>query len=130
MAEALWYEEYADSDLAGAVGMGIFRPMIVNRLMGKEPDTATAEKTFNEKLPTNFAWLEKEIGSKEFLAGDAFSIADISVATHFVNLAHAGYRPDAKAWPNLTRYLAAIHARPGFAACIAEETALLKKFGL
>lgn len=130
LGKALWYEEYADSDLAGAVGMGIFRPMIVNRLMGKEPDTATAEKTFHEKLPANFAWLEKEIGSKEFLAGDAFSIADISVATHFVNLAHAGYHPDAKAWPNLTRYLAAIHARPGFAACIAEETDLLKKFGL
>jgi glutathione S-transferase len=128
--KALWYEEYADSDLAGAVGMGVFRPMIVNRLMGKEADKATADKTFAEKLSGNFAWLEKEIGTKEFLAGHAFSIADISVATHFVNLAHAGYRPDAAAYPNLTRYLAAIHARPSFAACIEEEAGLLKKFGL
>ncbi|MBX3490386.1 glutathione S-transferase family protein [Parvibaculum sp.] len=128
--KALWYEEYTDSDLAGAVGMGVFRPMVVNRLMGKEPDKTTAEKTFTEKLQGNFAWLEKEIGAKAFLAGDAFSIADISVGTQFVNLAHAGYRPDAAAFPNLTRYLTAIHVRPGFAACIAEETALLKKFGL
>lgn len=128
--KALWYEEYADSELAGNIGMGTFRPMIVNRMMGKEPDRETAEKTFTEKLPRHFAYFDKKIGSKEFLAGNAFSIADISLATQFVNLAHAGFRPGAKDYPNLTRYLAAIHARPSFAACIEEETALLKKFGL
>lgn len=128
--KALWYEEYADSELAGNIGMGTFRPMIVNRMMGKEADRETADKTFNEKLPRFFAWLDKEIGTKDFLVGGAFGIADIAVGTQFVNLAHAGFRPDEKTWPNLTRYLAAIHARPGFAACIEEETALLKKFGL
>lgn len=128
--KALWYEEYADSELAGNIGMGTFRPMVVNRMMGKEPDRETAEKTIAEKLPRHFAYFDKEIGSKDFLAGGAFGIADISLATQFVNLAHAGFRPDAKDYPNLTRYLAAIHARPSFAACIEEETALLKKFGL
>lgn len=128
--QALWYEEYADSDIAGNVGMGTFRPMVVNRMMGKEADTATAEKTMNEKLPRNFAYLEKEIGAKTFLCGHTFGLADIAVATHFVNLAHAGFKPDAAAYPNLTRYLAAILARPSFAACIEEETALLKKFGI
>ncbi|MAM95643.1 glutathione S-transferase family protein [Parvibaculum sp.] len=128
--KALWYEEYADSDLAGNVGMGTFRPMVVNRLMGKEADREMAEKTIAEKLPRNFGWLEKEIGAKDFLVGDIFSIADISTATHFVNFAHAGFKPDEKAYPNLTRYLAGILARPSFAACIEEETALLKKAGL
>lgn len=128
--KALWYEEYADSDLAGNVGMGTFRPMIVNRMMGKEPDRETAEKAIAEKLPKNFGYFEKEIGSKAYLAGDAFSIADISLATHFVNFAHAGFHPDETKYPNLTRYLAGILARPSFAACIEEETALLKKFGL
>jgi glutathione S-transferase len=61
--------------------------------------------------------------------GGAFSIADISIATQFVNLAHAGYVPDAQKWSNLSRYLKAIHARPSFAACIAEERAVLSKFG-
>lgn len=128
--KALWYEEYADSDLAGNVGMGTFRPMVVNRMMGREADRETAEKTMAEKLPRNFDYFEKEIGSKTYLVADSFSIADISLATHFVNLAHAGFRPDEKAWPNLTRYLAGILARPSFAACIEEETALLGKFGL
>ena len=128
--KALWYEEYADSDLAGNVGMGTFRPMVVNRMMGREADRETAEKTMAEKLPRNFDYFEKEIGSKTYLVADSFSIADISLATHFVNLAHAGFRPDEKTWPNLTRYLAGILARPSFAACIEEETALLGKFGL
>lgn len=128
--QALWYEEYADSDVAGNIGMGVFRPLVVSRMMGKEPDTEAAGKTLSEKLPRNFAYLEKEIGSKTFLCGHTFGLADISVGTQFVNLAHAGHRPDAAAYPNLARYLAATLARPSFAACIEEETALLKKFGL
>jgi glutathione S-transferase len=124
---ALWFEEYGDSELAGHIGMGTFRPMVVNPLMGKEPDTATAEKTIAEKLPSYFAYLEHEVGAREFLAGDAFSIADISIATQFVNFAHGGFVPGADAYPNLMAYLARMHARPSFAACIAEETAMLDK---
>ncbi len=128
-ARALWFEEYADSELAGNVGMGVFRPVVVSKLMGKEPDRAAAEKTLTEKLPKYFDYLDKEIGGNAFLVGNAFSIADIAVATQFVNLAHAGYVPDEAKWPNLGRYLKPIHARPSFAACIAEEKDLLSKFG-
>ena len=129
-ARALWLEEYADSELASNVGMGMFRPMVVNKLMGKESDRATAEKTLTEKLPRYFAYLDKEIGTKEFLVDDNFSIADIAVATQFANLAHTGYSVDAKTYPNLVRYVKAIHARPSFAACIAEESGFVKKLGL
>lgn len=128
-ARALWFEEYADSELAGNVGMGVFRPIVVSKLMGKEPDRAAAEKTLTEKLPKYFDYLDKEIGGNAFLVGNAFSIADIAVATQFVNLAHAGYVPDEAKWPNLSRYLKPIHARPSFAACIAEERDVLSKFG-
>jgi len=124
---ALWFEEYADSELAGHIGMGTFRPMVVGPLMGKEADTATAEKTIAEKLPPYFTYLEREVGTREFLVGDALSIADISIATQFVNFAHGGFAAGAEAYPNLTAYLARMHARPSFAACIAEETAMLDK---
>ncbi len=122
---ALWFEEYGDSELAGHIGMGTFRPMVVGPLMGKEPDTATAKKTIDEKLPPYFQYLDEQAGGREFLVGDAFSIADIAIATQFVNYAHGGFNPDAEAYPNLTAYLARMHARPSFAACIAEETAML-----
>jgi len=124
---ALWFEEYGDSELAGHIGMGTFRPMVVAPLMGKEPDIATASKTIEEKLPSYFHYLEMQVGTREFLAGDTFSIADIGIATLFVNFAHAGFKPDAEGYPNLTGYLTRMHARPSFAACIAEETAMLDK---
>ncbi|HEX7775431.1 MAG TPA: glutathione S-transferase family protein [Parvibaculum sp.] len=129
-ARALWYEEYADSELAGNVGMGMFRPIVVNKLMGKECDRATAEKTLTEKLPRYFAYLDKEIGSKAFLVGDSLSIADIAVGTQFANLAHTGYSVDEKQYPNLVRYVKAILARPSFAACIAEESRVISKLAL
>ena len=129
-ARALWLEEYADSELANNIGMGMFRPVVVNKLMGKESDRAAAEKTLNEKLPRYFAYLDKEIGTKDFLVDDTFSIADIAVATQFANLAHTGYSVDAKTYPNLVRYVKAIHARPSFAACITEESGFVKKLGL
>lgn len=129
-ARALWYEEYADSELAANLGGGVFRPIVVNKLMGKEPDRATAQKTIDEKLPRYFAYLEKEIGSKQFLVDDRFSIADIATATSFINFAHAGYRPDEKRYPNLTRYLKAIHARPSFASCISEESGFVSRLAL
>jgi glutathione S-transferase len=129
-AKALWYEEYADSELASNIGMGMFRPMVVNKLMGKDSDRAKAEQTLNEKLPRYFAYLEKEIGTKDFLVADRFSIADIALATQFANLHHTGYRADAAAYPNITRYVKGIHARPSFAACIAEENRIISKLGL
>ncbi|MDO8290109.1 MAG: glutathione S-transferase family protein [Parvibaculum sp.] len=129
-ARALWLEEYADSELAGNIGMGMFRPVVVNKLMGKESDRAAAEKTLTEKLPRYFDYLNKEIGAKEYLVDDTFSIADIAVATQFANFNHTGFKLDAGAYPNLDRYVKAIHARPSFAACIAEESKMISKLGL
>ena len=58
---ALWLEEYCDSEMAATAGMGVFRPIVVNKLMGKEPDRETADKTVAEKLPRFFDYLEKEL---------------------------------------------------------------------
>ncbi len=124
---ACWLEEYADTEMANAVGMGVFRPVALATLMGKEPDPAAAEKAMAERMPAIFDYLTTQLGDGEFLAGDAFSIADIAVATQFVNLQHAGYKPDASRWPQLSAYLARIHARPSFKALIEEEAPMFAK---
>lgn len=128
--QALWFEEYADSELASTCGMGVFRPIIVNSLMGKAPDQDTAQQTVTQKLPKIFAYIEKSLAGASFLVGNQFSIADISIATHFVNLAHAGYAPDAAEFPALRKYLSGILARPGFANAIAEEKQMMAPLGI
>ena len=56
--------------------------------------------------------------------GDAFSIADIAVATQFVNLRFVGGSVDAARWPKLAAYALRMHARPSFAASIEDESRL------
>ena len=126
-ARALWFEEYADSELAMRIGLGLFRPMVMARMFGKDPDVATARKTVREQLPPLFDYLETSIAGRRWLVGDALGIADIGVATQFVNFLHAGARIDAARWPALAAWIDGVLARPSFAACIAEERRFIPK---
>jgi glutathione S-transferase len=53
-------------------------------------------------------------------------IADLAVASPFVNYAHAGEAVDAKRWPQLAAYLKRVHSRPSFKALIEEEAQAFK----
>ncbi len=127
-AKALWYEEYADSGMAAAIGPGLFFERIVKRMMRSQTDEAACQKSLTEKIPPVFDHLEIEVAGKDYLAGGAFSIADISVGTQFVNFIHAGESVDPARWPKLAAYVARVHARPSFKALIEEESPLIKRF--
>jgi glutathione S-transferase len=127
-ATALWFEEYADTVLAQAVGPGVFFERVVKKMMRAQCDEAHVAATLKEKLPKIFEYLEREVGSKTYLIGNTFSIADIAVATHFVNFSHAGEAVDSKRWPQLSRYIQGIHARPSFKAMIDEERPIAERF--
>lgn len=127
---ALWLEEYADSELVGAAGAGIFRPIVVNMFMRKEPDHALANATWEQKMPRFLDYLDKQIEGRSYFVGDALTIADIAVASPFANLAHAGFAPADASHPNLTRFLKTMLARPSFAESITEERKILAPLGL
>ena len=120
-ARALWFEEFADSVLATSVGGGLFFERIIKKFLGQKADENVCLVTLTEKLPPLFDYLEKEIAGKDFLVGNKFSIADISIATMLVNFDHAGEKIDAARWPNLAAYVQRIHDRPSFQAMLAEE---------
>lgn len=122
---ALWIEEFCDSELASRVGGGLFRPLVMAKLMKREPDVDRARKTLAEDLPPLFDYLEAQLGDREYLIGGAFSIADVSVATQFGNFVLAGAKVDAARWPKLAGYVDRIHARPSFADCLAAERKIL-----
>jgi len=126
-ARALWYEEYADSILAATVGPGLFFERVVKRIMKGQPDESVCQATLTQKLPPLFDYLEKEIGDKQFFAGDAFSIADIAVATMIVNFEHAGEAIDAARWPKLSAFAKRVHERPSFKTCIEEERPFIQR---
>jgi len=127
-ARALWFEEYGDSGLSGIIGAKIFfQKMVGPMFLGQATDEAVVKKALEEELPPMYDYLETQLGGDGALVGGRFSIADIGIGTQFVNLLHAGYSVDAKRWPRLSKYLAAVHARPTFKAVIDEEAATFGK---
>jgi glutathione S-transferase len=126
--KALFYEEYADTRLAEVLGPLFTQRIVATKIMKGEPDQAVIEEALG-KTPPMLDYLDGAVGDREFLAGGQLSVADIAVATQFVNWAHAGETVDAKRWPSLAAYLERIHARPSFKAVIEEEQAQLRAMG-
>jgi glutathione S-transferase len=122
-ARALWFEEYGDGGLVTVVGPKIFfKRFVAPRFFNQPTDEAEVQKTIDEELPPLFDYLESQL-SGAFLVGNAFSIADIGVATQLVNLRHVGVGVDTRRWPKLARWTASIHERPSFRTLIEEERA-------
>lgn len=65
-------------------------------------------------------YLQGELGEREFLVGDRLSMADITVGSLMLNLAHCGIRVDAAKYPNI----AALHACPSFQKFVESEAAM------
>ena len=123
-ARAVWFDEFADTILTAAAGAIFFNRIVSPKFMGKPGDDAAAAKGEVDMLPV-CQYLEGVIRPSGYLVGDSLTLADISVASPFVNAAHAGHIPAAAIYPKLTAYLAAIHARPSFSDWIRRERKVL-----
>lgn len=123
-ARVIWYDEFADTILFAAAAPMFFNRIVSPKFMGKPGDETAAAKGEADMTPV-CDYLEGIIPASGYLVGDALTLADISVASPFVNASHAGYVPDAATYPTLTTYLAAIHARPSFAEWIRRERKML-----
>ncbi len=111
---ALWLEEYADTGLAMAGGMGLFRPIVFNLFQRKEPDLDTARKTWNEKLPPLWDYLEDYLDGRAHFIGDTISIADIAVASQIAQTDMLAGLPDRAKWPALVAHYQAMKGHDCF----------------
>jgi glutathione S-transferase len=128
-AQAIWLEEYSDSDLIARVGGQVFRPRLVSVLTGKPCDETLVAKALTQNLPPFFAYLDSRIAGREYIVGDTLSIADIAVASPFVNFNHAGEAVDEGKYPALAGFVARMLARDSFRPAIAHEKAQLARMG-
>ncbi len=124
-ARTIWFEEFADTVLTACVGKIFFNRVVQPKFMRQPGDQAAADACEADELPRYFAILEAAIAPSGFLVEDRLTLADLAVASPFVNFAHARVVIDPATYPKLTRYLAALHDRPSFAGMIAAETAML-----
>lgn len=125
-AQALWLEKYADYELGPLCTFGVFRERLIKPLRGLTSDESRVEKAL-EKLPPLFDYLNELLDGREWFVGDQISIADIAVASQWVNFQHGGEQIDAARWPHLAAHRDRVHTRPSFAESLAQEHALIGK---
>ena len=124
---AIWLEEWADSELAGTIGLGIFRPLMFPRFQGKPPDLETARATWHDKVPRLFDYLEEELETAgaakpedaRHLLGGVLSIADVAVGVQLAQLEMVAGLPDVRRWPRAVTFAERMIARPSFAPNLA-----------
>ncbi|RVU21730.1 glutathione S-transferase family protein [Methylobacterium oryzihabitans] len=118
LGRAIWFDEFGDTELFPVLIKPFVHRVLRPKLMKMPGDEAVVEKALTRELPPLFDHIEAQIDGP-FLAGDRFSLADVSVTVGFANLAMAGEEVDAGRWPRLAAYVAATLARPSFRTALA-----------
>jgi glutathione S-transferase len=87
--------------------------LVVNRLgmLGKP-----ARAPVQAMLDTHLDWLEAELGTRDWFAGDEFTAADIMMSFPLEASRSRGGLDESR--PNLMDWLERIHARPAYAAAL------------
>jgi glutathione S-transferase len=98
-ARARWLEEFADTRMGDVFIWRIFYEAVINPFIWQRPrDKEKIARAVADELPEIMAHLERLSPASGFLFG-GISIADISVAVFFRNLAWARVEIDRDRWP-------------------------------
>ncbi|HZX16219.1 MAG TPA: glutathione S-transferase family protein [Pseudomonas sp.] len=126
-AQVRWLEKYADYELAPLCTFTVFRNRALKPSMGQGCDEAAVQKALHEKLPAHFDYLEKTLGSAQYLVADSLTLADLALACQLINMQHGDEQLDAQRWPNLSAHYARITARDSVQAVLPGELKMLAK---
>lgn len=125
-ARARWFEEYADTRLGDVFIWSLFYPKVVKPLIwGEEGDPAVIRKALQEDIPRELTWLESQLPEESYLFGSDIGLADISLATFFLNGRYAGFEVDAARWPRTAAYVERALREPCFTRFFPFEQAQL-----
>lgn len=128
-ARTVWYEEFADTIVMAMGAKIFFNRFVAPKVLKRPGDEGVAAAAERDELPPILDYLERVIPDSGFLVEDRITLADLSVASPFVNLGHIGVDIDGTRWPRTTAYLDAILARPSFAVTIEAERRLVAAMG-
>lgn len=126
-ARTIWFEEFADTMLFDCGRAMFFNRVVAPRFLKKEGDLAAADKAEREQLPPLLDYLETVITDSGFLVDDRLTLADLAVASPFVNLAHMNVVLDEARFPKLMDYVRGILDRPSFKTWVERETAFFAR---
>lgn len=128
-ARTIWFDELADTIVMAAGGAIFGNRFVRPRVLKMEADHEAADAAERDLLPPIFDYLESVIPASGFLVEDRLTLADIAIASPFATLGCIDVCVDPARWPRTAAYIAAIHARPSYAAIIAQDQAVVNAMG-
>lgn len=117
----MWMDEFADTILANSARAIAFNRYIGPALLGL-PANEEAAMEAEAKAHPALDYLEGQIPDNGWLAGEAYSLADIAVAACLKTLA---YGLDVKARPKTKAWLERVEARPAWIKVTAQEASVI-----
>lgn len=105
-AKALWLEEYADVRLVQVFGGGIFYERVVKpQMLKEETDESVVKQAMEVGVPEVCEYLESVVPADGFIFGEQLYLADIAIASQYLNSTYANFKIDAARWPKLAAYM-------------------------
>lgn len=126
VARIRWFEKYADYEIAPLATFAVFFNRALAKSMGLPCDEDAVQKAL-QSLVKHCDYLEQQLADNQYFVGNQFSLADIAIVTHWVNLSYGQEKLDAARWPNLVAHKKRILARDSMQTLLADETAMLAK---
>lgn len=125
-ARVIWFEEFADTIMAQVVFKCFFNRVVAPLFLQQEGNEVLAVEGETVDLPPILAYLESVVpDAGGFLVGNGLTLADLAVASPFVNYDYASCAVDRALYPRTYAWVESIHARPSFAGTIAKERQIL-----
>ncbi|MGE0754331.1 MAG: glutathione S-transferase family protein [Alphaproteobacteria bacterium] len=110
-ARCLWFEEYFDSGMIKPLQIIYFEGYFNPRYRGRSTDDEKLAQAYLDAVPY-LTYLEGQIEPNRWLAGDMFSLADISVTVAFDNLFLDEMQLGLQDYPKLSAHIEKVYARP------------------
>lgn len=126
-ARVRWLEKYADYEVAPRATFVVFGQRLLRPASGQPCDVDRVEQVLSSELPPLMDYLERELGDREYFVGDQLTMADIAIASQWINFEYAGEQVDPARWPNLARHLEAIKRLPSVQAILQSEQWMVQK---
>ena len=126
--KVVWFDEFSDTIMAACGAKMFFNRIVAPRFMGRPGDETAAQAAERDELPPILDYVETVMPDGDgYLVGDTLTLADIAVASPFVNLSHLAIELDQARHPKTVAYVQRILSRPCFAPLVEKEIAFLEK---
>jgi glutathione S-transferase len=126
--KVIWFDEFSDTIMAACGAKMFFNRIVAPRFMGRAGDEAVAKAAERDELPPILDYVETVVPDGEgFLVGNRLTLADIAMASPFVNLKHLEVELDQSRYPKTVAYVQRILSRASFKPLVEKEAALLER---